>query len=138
VIQALLWLLLAMALAGQLSKIKTIVRNVFAHETLDEAPIPATPAEPQRRFAALVFGREPLSTEPEAARGKGGPGLVRILFAPEPLPEDPPAPPARDRRGLLTMLFAPEPLGELPPPAPRAPRAHWLRWLFRFEHLDPP
>lgn len=139
VLPPLLCLRRSVGLSAILSKIKAFLRNVFAHETLDEAPISAAPKEPRRRFATLLLGKEPLSVEPEASKGPRGAGLVRILFAPEPLPEDPPAPPARSSPGPLALLFAPERLDELPPqPGPRARRAHWLRWLFRFERLDPP
>jgi hypothetical protein len=153
----------SMPLPDQLRTIKNFVRNVFAHETLDEAPVPGAPAEPGRQFAAMLLGREPLALDPEApARTSAGvlgkllapevlpedpveppraarPGVLSFLFARETLAEDPPAPPrSSSRPGLLHALFAPEPLPEVAAPRPRPSRSAWLRWLFRFERLDPP
>lgn len=151
-----------MALTQRLREINNFVRNVFAHEDLEEAPALEVRAPARRQFAASIFGREALSLDPETARPPDGPGALRTLLAPEVLPEDPvapprpsppgilsaifgaevlaedpPAPPPPEGLGVLRALFAPEPLPELPAAPPR-PRAAWLRWLFRFERLDPP
>lgn len=154
----------SMARARKLREIKNFVRNVFARETLEEAPPSPAPAGPQRQFTAMLFGSEPLSLDAEAAPLPRGSGLLRSLFAPEPLPEDPVEPPSgagpgplrvpfgaealpepptqvpapARPGGLLRALFAPEPLPELPAAAPRPRRSAWLRWLFGFERLGPP
>lgn len=121
---------------ARLRKIKNFVRNVFARETLGEAPPSRAPSEARRSLTAMLFASEPLPLDAEPRR-KTGPGLLRFLFGAEVLPEDPPEP-ARPRAGLLRAVFAPEPLPELSAAPPGRRRAAWLRWLFRFEHLDPP
>lgn len=126
-----------MPLADQLRTIKIFLRNAFAHETLDEAPVPSAPAEPGRQFAAMLLGREPLALDAELPAREGA-GPLGKLFAPEELPEDPVEPRREARPGLLGLLFAPESLPEVPAPPARPPRSAWLRWLFRFERLDPP
>jgi hypothetical protein len=124
-----------MPLAHQMRAIKNVMRNVFARETLPDAPErSAPPAAPRVTLGALLFAREALAldAEPPATATRRG------AFTAEPLAEDPPEPPRPPRRGLLGALFAPEPL-PADPPAPSAPsRASWLRWLFRPEPLDPP
>jgi hypothetical protein len=121
-----------------LRTIKSFVANVFAHETLDEAPNLAAPAQPRRQFAAVLFRREPLALDVEEEPRPLRPSLLGLLFAPEVLPEDPPRPDSPRRPGLLRALLAPEPLPELAAAPGRPTRAAWLRWLFRFERLDPP
>jgi hypothetical protein len=130
--------------ANELRKIKSFLRNQFAREELGDAPAAAAPAEPRRRFVALLFRREPLPPElacqaPPRDRYTGaGPSLLGALFGRETLPEDPLEPPPPRRRGLAGALFAPEHLPELGAAPARPARAAWLRWLFRFERLDPP
>jgi hypothetical protein len=85
-----------------------------------------------------VFARESLPPAPERvleARRRGG--FARLLLAPEPLALEP-ARPERPRRGVLRLLFTiealpPAPIGATPPPR----RGRWLRWLFAPEPLDP-
>jgi hypothetical protein len=129
-----------MPYAEQLRKIKTFLRNVFAIERLEEAPIAANHRDRKRQFAAILFRREPLALEAEPPPRPPRPGLLRALFAREVLPDDPPEPPRPPsaRAGFFRALFAPEPLPELPPASAKPRRAAWLRWLFRFERLDPP
>jgi hypothetical protein len=126
-----------MPYAEQLRKIKRFLRIVFAHETLEEAPIAANHRDRRRQFAAILFRREPLALDPEPPPGPPRPGILSALFAPEVLSEDPPRP-ASERRGFARALFAREPLPELSPAPAKPARAAWLRWLFRFERLDPP
>jgi hypothetical protein len=126
-----------MALTHRLREIKILVRNVFAHEDLEEAPALEVRASTRRQFAASVFGREDLSLDPETV-SSSRPGILSAIFGAEVLAEDPVSPPRSAGPGVLRALFAPEPLPELPVTPPRHRRAAWLRWLFRFERLDPP
>lgn len=129
-----------MAHAERLRKIKFFLRNVFAVERLDEAPIAANHRERKRQFAAMLFRHEPLALEPALPPRRSRPGFLRALFARETLPEDPVPPPKApaSRPGFFRMLFAREALPELSPAPLKPARAAWLRWLFRFERLDPP
>jgi hypothetical protein len=129
-----------MAHAERLRKIKFFLRNVFAVERLDEAPIAANHRDRKRQFAAMLFRQEPLALEPVPPPQRSRPGLLRALFARETLAEDPPPPPKAPaaRSGSFPMLFAREALPELSPAPVKPERAAWLRWLFRFERLDPP
>jgi hypothetical protein len=84
-----------------------------------------------------VFARESLPPPPEhapALRRRGG--LARLLLAPEPLTLDPERP-ARARVGVLRLLLAIETLPPAPVAAPPRRRGRWLRWLFAPEPLDP-
>lgn len=102
-----------MAAAHALRVIRDVLRNVFARERLDVAPLPATPERPRA-------------------------SLLKALLAAEPLPLDPEPPPRARRPGVLRALFGREVLSESPPESPRPARQRWLRWLFRPESLDPP
>lgn len=136
--------------ANELRGIKKLLRNLFAREDLDAAPVVAAPDRPRRRFVAALFLGEPLALDPERrpAPARAGasattmppgarPSFLRALFGRERLPEDPPAPRSPGRPGLGAALFAPEHLPELRAAAARPARSAWLRWLFRFEPLDP-
>jgi hypothetical protein len=128
-----------MPYAERLREIKNLMRNVFARETLEEAPIATTHRDPKRQFAAMLFRREPLALDPEPPPRASRPGLLSALFARESLPEDPETPrPHAARPGLFRALFAREPLPELSAAPAKPARSAWLRWLFRFERLDPP
>lgn len=120
-----------------LRSINRFARNVFAHESLDEA-VPYARAKSGRHFAALLLSAEPLASDPEPELTSRPPGFLGRLLASEMLPEDPPAPRPPSRPGLLSALFVPEQLPELPVQPARPQRSAWLRWLFGFERLDPP
>ncbi len=80
-------------LGGELLRIKNFVRNVFAHETLEEAPLAVAAPDRTRRMAAVLFQREPLAEDPVAPPRPRNPHGLGALLAAEPLAEDPPAPP---------------------------------------------
>lgn len=109
------WFAGHMNAAQALRVARQIVRDLFARESLGEAPPPVS-----------------------HAAAKARPSLARLLFAPEPLPLDPEVAPPTRRATFVRALFAPEALPEEPPPAPRPPRPGWLRSLFAPESLDPP
>lgn len=127
-----------MRLSQVLRQIKNVLRNLFARETLGEAPELRDSTAPRRQFAAMLLRGEALPVDAEAAHPRRGAGALRVLFAPEVLPEDPPGPPRAIRPGLLRALFVPEPIVDLPAAPGKPVRSAWLRWLFRFERLDPP
>lgn len=104
-----------MAVAHGLRNIGSILRNVFARETLDVEPESPPRAHRVRSLASALFAIEELPLDPEEPSRPGrGAALLRALLVPEHLPHEPREPAPRSRHRWLAWLFRPESLDHHP------------------------